>query len=161
MTESGKLRLLFVCTHNRCRSILAEAICRAESGEQFEVRSAGSQPAGEVYPGTLAFLQQQGISTAGLQSQGWDEFAEYQPQVVITVCDSAAGEACPLWMGKSIKVHWGLTDPSKETDAEKQQQLFAAVAETLQQRCQRLQQYHWQSLSDDGIRQAFMQAAEL
>ena len=79
------MKLLFVCTHNRCRSILAEAIFRDEAGSAFDVRSAGSQPAGVVYPGTLAFLQQQGINTSDLQSQGWDEFEAFSADEVITV----------------------------------------------------------------------------
>lgn len=153
------MKLLFVCTHNRCRSILAEAICRAEAGDVFDVRSAGSQPAGEVYPGTLNFLQQQGISTDGLQSQSWDEFAGFNPDVVITVCDSAAGESCPLWMGSSLKVHWGLSDPSKETDLQLQQQRFGQVAEILRQRIRALQAMDWQHVEQDEIKRRFTQVA--
>lgn len=153
------MKLLFVCTHNRCRSILAEAICRAEAGDVFDVRSAGSQPAGEVYPGTLNFLQQQGISTDGLQSQSWDEFAGFNPDVVITVCDSAAGESCPLWMGNSLKVHWGLSDPSKETDPQLQQQCFGQVAELLRQRIRALQAMDWQHVEQDEIKRRFTQVA--
>lgn len=160
MTESGKLRLLFVCTHNRCRSILAEAVCRAEAGNVFEVRSAGSQPAGEVYPATLAFLQEQGIDTSGLRSQGWDDVADFRPDVVITVCDSAAGEACPLWLGSSIKVHWGLADPSKESDLQAQQALFELVVATLRQRIRGLQQADWQGLTAAEIQAQFQQQAE-
>jgi len=150
------MKLLFVCTHNRCRSILAEAICRAEAGDVFEVRSAGSQPAGEVYPGTLAFLQQQGIATEGLQSQSWEDFSEFNPQVVITVCDSAAGEGCPMWMGNAIKVHWGLPDPSKETDHQKQQQLFNQVAATLRKRISKLKNIAWQGKNAEDIKDLFM-----
>ena len=153
------LKLLFVCTHNRCRSILAEAIFRDVAGDVFDVRSAGSQPAGVVFPGTLSFLQQQGIKTDDLRSQSWDEFADFAPDVVITVCDSAAGEACPLWMGNSIRVHWGLTDPSKESDAEKQQALFSAVADTLRQRIERVRKQDFSVLSADDIKQIFTQAA--
>ena len=153
------LKLLFVCTHNRCRSILAEAIFRDVAGDVFDVRSAGSQPAGVVFPGTLSFLQQQGIKTDDLRSQSWDEFADFVPDVVITVCDSAAGEACPLWMGNSIRVHWGLSDPSKESDAEKQQALFSAVADTLSQRIERVRKQDFSVLSADDIKQIFTQAA--
>ena len=153
------MKLLFVCTHIRCRSILAEAICRDEAGGAFDVRSAGSQPAGVVYPGTLAFLQQQGINTSDLQSQGWDEFEAFSPDVVITVCDSAAGESCPLWMGNAIKVHWGLPDPSKEQDAEKQQQMFEDVAARLRQRIRNLVAVDWQDKTNEQIKDLFMMQA--
>lgn len=117
------MKLLFICTHNRCRSILCEAITRHmasqhANGSTVEVASAGSQPAGEVHPRTLEALARHGISTQGLRSQSWDDFADFNPDVAITVCDSAAGESCPLWMGRSQKVHWGLSDPSKVTGSE-------------------------------------------
>ena len=76
-------------------------------------KSAGSQPAGEVHPLSLKYLAESGINTDGLQSQSWDEFEDFSPDIVITVCDSAAGESCPIWFGASVKVHWGLSDPSK------------------------------------------------
>lgn len=150
------MKLLFVCTHNRCRSILAEAICRAESGGVFEVRSAGSQPAGVVYPGTLNFLQQQGIRSDDLRSQSWDEFADFAPDVVITVCDSAAGEACPLWMGNSIKVHWGLSDPSKLPEAE-QSAAFNQVAAVLRERIRALSAIDWSDKTAADIQHLFQQ----
>lgn len=141
------MKLLFICTHNRCRSILAEAIARdviARQGANWQVRSAGSQPAGEVYPGTLSFLQRKGIATDGLKSQSWDEFEDYfamsdeHPVIAITVCDSAAGESCPVFFGKGIKAHWGLQDPSKLTDAAGQAALFETVASTLTRRIEAL-----------------------
>lgn len=139
------MKLLFICTHNRCRSILAEAIARdviRQQSSDWQVRSAGSQPAGMVYPGTLDFLQRQGIETEGLQSQSWDEFEDYfsgsDTVVAITVCDSAAGEACPVWFGKGIKAHWGLPDPSKLENPTEQAELFEAVASTLKKRIRAL-----------------------
>ena len=107
------MKLLFICTHNRCRSILAEAITRHLSDGSIQAASAGSQPVGEVHPLSLKYLQEMEISTDGLKSQSWDELESFEPDVVITVCDSAAGEQCPVWFGQSIKVHWGLPDPSK------------------------------------------------
>jgi len=76
-------------------------------------KSAGSQPVGEVHPLSIKYLQEAGVSVEGLQSQSWDEFEDFAPDLVITVCDSAAGESCPVWFGKSLKIHWGLADPSK------------------------------------------------
>jgi arsenate reductase len=128
------LKILFICTHNRCRSILAEAIARHVSNGALEVRSAGSHPEGVVFPGTLTYLERQGISTEGLVSQSWDDLEEFAPDIVITVCDNAAGETCPLWMGKAAKVHWGLPDPSKLADEAMQQGMFDQVGRMMKQR---------------------------
>ena len=107
------MKVLYICTHNRCRSILSEAITNHWAWGKIKARSAGSQPAGAVHPLSLKYLQEAGIATNGLKSQSWDEFADFAPDVVITLCDSAAGESCPLWFGKAIKLHWGLADPSR------------------------------------------------
>ena len=128
------LKILFICTHNRCRSILVEAIARHVSNGALEVRSAGSHPEGVVFPGTLTYLERQGISTEGLVSQSWDDLEEFAPDIVITVCDNAAGETCPLWMGKAAKVHWGLPDPSKLADEAMQQGMFDQVGRMMKQR---------------------------
>lgn len=107
------MKILYICTHNRCRSILSEAITNNIAAGVIVARSAGSQPAGVVHPLSLKYLAQQGYSTEDLKSQSWDEFESFAPDIVVTVCDSAAGEACPVWFGKSITIHWGLNDPSK------------------------------------------------
>ena len=112
------MKVLYICTHNRCRSILSEAITNHVAGDVITAKSAGSQPVGEVRPLSLKYLNEAGIPTEGLQSQSWDEFEAFAPDLVITVCDSAAGESCPVWFGKSVKVHWGLSDPSKLTGSE-------------------------------------------
>lgn len=107
------MKILYVCTHNRCRSILSEAISNHRAGEVLVARSAGSQPAGQVHPLTLRHLAEAGYPTDGLRSKSWDELADFDPDLVLTLCDSAAGEACPLWMGRALKLHWGLPDPSR------------------------------------------------
>lgn len=107
------MKILYICTHNRCRSILSEAITNHRAGDKLIARSAGSQPAGEVHPLSLKYLAEAHIPTVGLKSQSWDDFEEFEPDVVITLCDSAAGESCPVWFGKAVKLHWGLDDPSK------------------------------------------------
>ena len=112
------MKVLYICTHNRCRSILSEAITNHVAGDVITAKSAGSQPVGEVHPLSLKYLSEAGIPTEGLKSQSWDEFEAFAPDLVITVCDSAAGESCPVWFGKSVKVHWGLSDPSKLTSRE-------------------------------------------
>ena len=114
------MKILYICTHNRCRSILSEAITRHLASDLIEARSAGSQPAGEVHPASLKALRTAGIDTSGLQSQSWNELESFAPDLVVTVCDSAAGESCPLWFGKALKVHWGLEDPSKLTGTEEE-----------------------------------------
>lgn len=107
------LKLLYICTHNRCRSILSEAITNAVGGEALIAKSAGSQPVGEVHPLSLQYLAEAGYDTTGLMSESWDDFAEFAPDVVITVCDSAAAEVCPVYFSDATKIHWGLSDPSK------------------------------------------------
>jgi len=115
-------RVLFLCTGNSARSVLAEATLRAWAGHRFEVFSAGSQPAGQVNPFAVAQLQAEGIATAGLRSKSWDEFADAAPMdLVITVCDAAAAETCPVVFGDFIRTHWGLQDPAavEGSDADK------------------------------------------
>ena len=118
--------LLFICTHNRCRSVLAEAIANARFDGVFRAFSAGSQPAGEIHPLTLKFLAARGLPTGGLSSQSWDDFADQEFDLVVTVCDSAANEACPLWMSEAPRAHWGMRDPSRATgnDAEIESAFF-------------------------------------
>lgn len=133
------MKLLFVCTHNRCRSIIAEAVTRQLGGNRIEARSAGSQPSGEVHPLSLRYLQEAGIDTTDLCSQSWDEHEAWHPDVVITVCDQAAGEQCPVWFGRSLKVHWGLADPSRLEGSDAEIAVgFRTTIATLQQRIERL-----------------------
>lgn len=111
-----KRRVLFLCTGNSARSVLAEATLRAWAGHRFEVFSAGSQPTGTVSPHALAQLADEGIPTVGLRSKSWDEFAAggtaAPMDLVITVCDSAAAEECPVVFGDFLRAHWGLPDPA-------------------------------------------------
>ncbi|WP_416305863.1 arsenate reductase ArsC [Neptunicella sp. SCSIO 80796] len=125
------MKILYICTHNRCRSILSEAITNHVAGDRIIAKSAGSQPSGVVHPLSIHYLKEANISVDGLQSQSWDEFEDFKPDVVVTVCDSAAGEACPVWFGNSVKVHWGLADPSKieGSEEEKAEGFRACIAE--------------------------------
>lgn len=107
------MNILFICTHNRCRSILAEAITNHLGAGRLRAFSAGSTPAGAVHPLTLMYLAAAGIPIQGLASKSWDIFAGSNPDLVITLCDSAAAEGCPAWMGSCPRLHWGLADPSK------------------------------------------------
>jgi arsenate reductase (thioredoxin) len=106
--------VLFLCTGNSSRSILAEAILRHRGAPDFCAHSAGSHPAGHVHPEALQQLQAAGLSTAGLRSKSWNEFAKAgapKMDFVFTVCDNAAREVCPFWPGQPVTAHWGVADP--------------------------------------------------
>jgi arsenate reductase len=107
------MRVLFMCTANSCRSILSEAMFNHLAPQGFQAISAGSFPKGQVLPRSLTTLQEAGIAIDGLSSKGNDAFEANPPDIVITVCDKAAGEACPVYFGPALKAHWGLEDPSK------------------------------------------------
>ena len=127
------MKLLFICTHNRCRSILSEAITNQRARGILTAASAGSAPVDAVHPLTLRFLQERGYDTAGLASQSWADLEAFEPDRVITVCDTAAGEACPLWMSDVERVHWGLPDPSRvDGDDETVRAAFMAVIDRIE-----------------------------
>lgn len=133
------MKILFICTHNRCRSILAEAITNHIGQANIQAVSAGSSPQGQVHPLSLHYLQQRGISTEGLKSQSWDEFEAYNPDAVITLCDSAAEETCPVWFGNSVQAHWGLTDPSRNNSRDNdQERAFNNTIDILERRVHQL-----------------------
>lgn len=156
------MKLLFICTHNRCRSILAEAITNHLADGSLIARSAGSQPAGEVHPLTLKYLAEAGISTDGLCSQSWNEHEGFAPDVVITVCDSAAGEQCPVWFGNSAKVHWGLPDPSRVTGTEAEvKAAFRNVMNTLEKRIKALLALQPDQIKPENIASTFNDIGKL
>ncbi|ALM89419.1 MULTISPECIES: arsenate reductase ArsC [Alteromonas] len=152
------MKILYICTHNRCRSILCEAITNASSHSSLEARSAGSQPVGEVHPLSLKYLAEQGYSTDGLKSESWDDFEDYQPDIVITVCDSAAGEACPVYFGNSLKLHWGLEDPSKiEGSEEDKAQAFYNTIDIIEKRVAALTDIVSRKLAIEDIKKALQE----
>ncbi len=109
------MNVLFLCTANSCRSILSEALFNHLAPAGMRAYSAGSQPKGEVHPQALAALRRAGVATDGLSSKGTETHIELAPELVITVCDKAAGDVCPVFFGPAIKAHWGLADPAELT----------------------------------------------
>ena len=130
------MRVLFMCTANSCRSILSEAMFNHLAPQGFEAISAGSFPKGQVLPRSLLTLQEAGIRIDGLSSKGNDAFQNNPPDIVITVCDKAAGETCPVYFGPTIKAHWGLEDPSEiEGDEASVSAAFHATLARIETRC--------------------------
>ncbi|KAB0550705.1 arsenate reductase ArsC [Pseudomonas argentinensis] len=147
------MRVLFMCTANSCRSILSEALFNHLAPEGFTAVSAGSFPRGQVLPRSLATLERAGIATAGLSSKGNDAFAGDPPDIVITVCDKAAGEACPVYFGPALKAHWGLEDPSEvRGDEVCVDAAFAATLARIEQRCRAFLDLSFDALSRDELR---------
>lgn len=113
------MNILFLCTGNSCRSILAEATFNHLAPQGWQAMSAGSHPSGYVHPRSLALLAREGIATEGYTSKSWDNLP-LTPDIVVTVCASAAGETCPAYLGPVMRTHWGVQDPAHATgtDAE-------------------------------------------
>lgn len=111
------MNILFLCTGNSCRSILAEATFNHLAPEDWRAMSAGSHPTGVVHPRALALLAREGISTEGYASKSWDKLPQ-TPDIVITVCANAAGETCPAYLGKVLRAHWGVDDPAYVTGSD-------------------------------------------
>jgi protein-tyrosine-phosphatase/DNA-binding transcriptional ArsR family regulator len=149
------INVLFLCTGNSARSILAEGILQALAGHRFKAYSAGSHPKGEVHPMALEVLQGLNMSKDGYRSKSWDEFASPDAPVmnfVFTVCDNAAGEVCPVWPGQPVTAHWGVHDPAAvEGSIDKQRHAFQEVAHILKRRIELMLALPPQSLQSLSI----------
>lgn len=133
------LKILILCTGNSCRSIMAEGALNHLGQGRIAAYSAGSKPAGYVHPKSLELLKSKGIATGGFRSKSWDEFAGTKFDAVITVCDNAAGEACPVFMGAPVKAHWGVADPAHATGTDAEiMQAFETAYKTLEARIKAL-----------------------
>ncbi len=138
-TDHTPFNILFLCTGNSARSIMAEALANnlAVGGGKFKAYSAGSQPRAKPHPLALETLRSHGLSVDGLRSKSWDEFAQAgSPQFdfVFTVCDAAAGEQCPYWPGQPMTAHWGVEDPPAAGDEAAQRKAFKNAYLTLKRR---------------------------
>lgn len=134
--------VLFLCTHNSARSVLAESTLNAESGGLFRAYSAGSHPSGRINPLAVELLSGLGHDVSALRSKSWDEFSSTDAprlDIVITVCGDAADEACPVWPGAPVTAHWGLPDPSRAAgDESVKRQAFAETQRALGERIAQL-----------------------
>lgn len=147
------MRVLFMCTANSCRSILSEAMFNHLAPAGFEAVSAGSFPKGQVLPRSLTTLQAAGISIAGLSSKGNEAFEDNPPDIVITVCDKAAGEVCPVYFGPALKAHWGLEDPSDVVGDERTiDAAFRATLARIETRCRAFLALPFAELDRDALK---------
>lgn len=147
--------VLFLCTGNSARSIMAEVLMHHLGGGSWHAYSAGSHPRGSVHPLALETLQQMGLPVDGLRSKSWDEFTRPDApplDVLVTVCDDAAGEVCPLWPGRPITAHWGVEDPAACPGTEdEQRQTFHQVARRLRRRIELLRSVPIASMDPKAI----------
>jgi arsenate reductase len=147
------MRILFMCTANSCRSILSEAMFNHLAPEGFEAVSSGSFPKGQVLPRSLTTLEQAGIATDGLSSKGNEAFEGNLPDIVITVCDKAANESCPVYFGPALKSHWGLEDPSEVKGEEATvDAAFRATLARIEERCRAFIALPFSTLSRDELK---------
>lgn len=146
MTIRSRIKILFLCTGNSCRSQMAEAFLRQLGRERFEPLSAGSHPAGFIHPLAIEAMDQLGISLTSQSSKSWNEFANTSVDAVITLCDSAAAEVCPVWPGSPLTVHWSIPDPVCLSGTHDERLAFAVqIAEKLRIRIAGLVNLDWSS----------------
>jgi len=139
MTTDSPLNVLFLCTHNSARSIMAECVINRLGNGKYKGYSAGSQPSGKVHPYAMDLLRQLNYDTASRRSKSWEEFSgpgASPLDFVFTVCDNAANEVCPVWPGQPMTAHWGVPDPSLAEGSETERRL--AFADTMRMLSQRI-----------------------
>lgn len=133
------LNIFVICTGNSCRSVMGEAIFNHLGQRRVKAFSAGSHPIGRINTGALATLKRHGLPTEGYKSQSWEDFESQTMDVVITVCDNAAGETCPVYLSKAIRAHWGVSDPGHAEGTEDEKSAaFEKTFEILQLRVQKM-----------------------
>lgn len=156
--KAFNMNILFLCTGNSCRSIIAEATFNHLAPTGMQAMSAGSQPTGEVHPRSIALLKSKAIATEGYYSKSWDNLP-MTPDIVITVCSNAAGETCPAYLGNVMRAHWGVEDPAKATGSDAQiQASFEQAYRLLRARIEAFLQLDPSILSDRKALQTRLQA---
>lgn len=149
------LNVLILCTGNSCRSVLGEALINHLAGDRLHAFSAGSRPLGRINANALATLARNGIATEGFISQSWNEFENAGIDIAITVCDSAAGEVCPVYLNSTVRGHWGLADPAHVTGSEEDiAAAFQVTYDALEKRIQQLLALPFETLSAAELSQA-------
>jgi protein-tyrosine-phosphatase len=160
----GAYHVLFLCTGNSARSILAECLLSRYGAKRFRAHSAGSHPKGEVHPLALALLEREGYDTSGLRSKSWEAFARPgTPELdfVFTVCDAAAGEACPVWPGHPRTAHWGVDDPAAfEGPEDEHRKRFRRAYQALERRVRAFTSLPFDTLDEDELRQRLKEIGE-
>lgn len=161
---SAPVNVLFLCTANSARSLIAEAALNAAQADDFRAYSAGSHPSGKPHPRALALMARHDYDDAAARSKGWEEFAQESAphmDVVITVCDDAAGEVCPIWPGRPVTAHWGVADPAKTTkDLAAQDAAFEAAHDVLSARIAAMMALPIRDMDMDSLRAALRQIAQ-
>ncbi len=159
----GPCNVLFLCTHNSARSVLAEGMLdhlAAKLGRDVRAFSAGSAPSGRINPFALEALANAGIDTSGFRSKSWDEFAAAgapEMRIVVTVCDSAAKETCPYWPGSPVKVHWGYPDPSNAPGGDEgKRTAFELTRQAIGYRMLQLLQLPIESMDDAALQRSLV-----
>jgi len=156
------MKILFMCTANSCRSVLCEGLFNHLAGEGMTAVSSGSFPSGRLNPRAVSTLLALGIDTSGLYSKGSESFQGNLPDVVITVCDKAGGEPCPVYFGPAIKSHWGLSDPSDVAGSDEEvQAAFDATVAHIRKRFAAFFARDFRALSPAELKQALDEIGEL
>ncbi|KIQ58670.1 arsenate reductase ArsC [Pseudomonas fluorescens] len=156
------MRILFMCTANSCRSVLSEGLFNHMAPEAMSAISSGSVPSGCLNPRAVSTLQNLGIDTSRLYSKGSESFADNPPDIVITVCDKARGEPCPIYFGPAIKSHWGLADPSDVLGSDEEvQAAFDATVAKIRQRFAAFLALDISALGKTELKQALDAVGEL
>ncbi len=146
------LNIFIICTGNSCRSVLAEALFNHLGQGRLNAFSAGSHPVGKINDAALATLKRHGLPTEGYQSQSWEDFEETPMDFVITVCDNAAGEVCPVYLSKAVRAHWGVSDPGHvEGSGEEKIAAFEQTFATLKRRINKMLELPLETLPKEEL----------
>jgi arsenate reductase len=156
------LNILIVCTGNSCRSVMGEALFNHHGQGRIRAFSAGSHPIGGINQGALATLKRHGLPTEGYQSQSWEDFEDQPMDIVITVCDSAHGETCPVYLTKAVRAHWGVSDPGHVEGTEEEKiAAFEHTFATLELRVKTMLDLPWEAMPRDELTRKLNEIGQL